>query len=255
MTNFFTALSAWREILTRVFADIPAQENASPAWLINPATRRRLKLDIYYPDAAIAIRFVGLTAKGQPRQSDWDVLEEEQRDQTRVEMCRQNGVELFLIEPLEETVKQLDELIRGLTRSGRKVVQGKRSDADKAAWHTRLTSARDRAEELRRRIERNPEQMLETLAASYRDHEVNAVPVDPEPLPMPAQSPAQRKLLSKLTVGMRVEHTKFGVGVITELNGNGDLATNPDATITILFDADQPRTFLVPLVADKLSPA
>lgn len=255
MTNFYTAISAWREMLARIFADIPGQENASPAWLINPATRRRLKLDCYYVDAGIAVRFVGLTAKGQPRQSDWDVLEEEQRDQTRVELCRQNGVELFLIEPLEEPAKQLDDIIRALTRSGRKLAQGNLSASQKATLHTRLTAARDQAEELRRRLARTPDQVMETLADSYRDRENGVVQIDPEPLPPPPQSPAQRKLLSKLTVGMRIAHTKFGPGVVTDLVGNGDLTSNPDATITILFDADQARTFSVPLVADKLAPA
>ena len=63
------AMNAWREILARIFDGFKAQDNVSPEWLINPATRRRLKLDRLYPDAGVAIRFAGLTAKGQ-RPSD-----------------------------------------------------------------------------------------------------------------------------------------------------------------------------------------
>lgn len=256
MTNFYTAISAWREMLARIFADIPGQENASPDWLVNPATRRRLKLDCYYPDAAIAFRFVGLTAKGQPRQSDWEVMEEEQRDQTRAELCRQNGVDLFLIEPLEDVVKQLDEVILALARSSRKTVHGPLSQAQKSALVARLGEARRRAEELRSRIARNPEQMVENLAAAYRDREAGGGSVDTAPLPLPTQSQAQRKLLGKLAVGMRVTHTRFGPGVITELGGNGNLADDPQATLTIHFDgAEAPRTFMAGLVADKLAPA
>ena len=56
--------------------------------------------------------------------------------------------------------------------------------------------------------------------------------------------------LPALKVGQRVQHTRFGPGVVTDLDGSGS-----EAKITILFDADQPRTFLASLVADKLSPA
>ncbi len=93
------AMNAWREVLSRIFEEFTAQDNISPDWLINPATRRRSKLDRYYPDAGVAIRFTGLTAKGQGRQSDRDALETEQRDQTRVELCRMNGVQLAIINP------------------------------------------------------------------------------------------------------------------------------------------------------------
>jgi hypothetical protein len=54
--------------------------------------------------------------------------------------------------------------------------------------------------------------------------------------------------LPPLEVGHRVQHIKFGAGVVTALNGSG-----VEATITILFDGDQERTFLAALVADKLS--
>ena len=95
----YVEMNAWREILARIFEGFTEQDNVSPAWLINPATKRRLKLDKYFPEATIAIRFIGLTAKGQGRQSDWEVQETEQRDQTRVELCRINGVQLVLIDP------------------------------------------------------------------------------------------------------------------------------------------------------------
>ena len=74
MLSTYFAMNAWREILARIFEDLPNQDNVSPDWLINPATKRRLKLDKYYPDIGIAFRFVGLTAKGQGRQSDWEVI-------------------------------------------------------------------------------------------------------------------------------------------------------------------------------------
>ena len=65
MANLYVALNSWREMLARILKDFTAQENVSPEWLVNPATKRRLKLDLYYPEASLAFRFVGLTAKGQ----------------------------------------------------------------------------------------------------------------------------------------------------------------------------------------------
>ena len=54
--------------------------------------------------------------------------------------------------------------------------------------------------------------------------------------------------MSTLSVGLRVYHDHFGAGVVTGLFGKGD-----EATISILFDGDQERTFLVTLVQEKLS--
>ncbi len=76
------------KFLLECLSALPPRDNVSPDWLVNPATRRKLKLDIYFVEAGVAVRFVGLTAKGQARQSDWEVLEAEQRDQTRAELCR-----------------------------------------------------------------------------------------------------------------------------------------------------------------------
>jgi hypothetical protein len=246
MDSIYGALNAWREILARTFTGFSAQENTSPPWLINPATRRRLKLDLYYPEAGVAVRFVGLTAKGQGRQSDWEVLEEEQRDQTRAELCQQNGVQLFLIEPLVDPVKQLDALIRLLSRAGRVLAQGARSAADKSRWQPQVSAARGRAEELRRLVARQPEQMMANLADGWRDREL-ALTLPPDPLP-PAPRPLSKTKALALAEGQRVAHVKYGPGVVTALAGAGD-----DAKVSILFDGDQERTFLLTLVHDKLA--
>ena len=112
MSGIYVAMNGWREILARVFDGFTAQPNVTPDWLVNPTTNRRLKLDLYYPEAGFAVRFIGLQAKGQRRQSDWEALEEQQREQSRVDLCRANDVQLLLIDPFEETVKQLDTMTR-----------------------------------------------------------------------------------------------------------------------------------------------
>jgi hypothetical protein len=223
------------------------QENVSPPWLINPATRRRLKLDCYYADAGVAVRFVGLKAKGQGRQSDWEALEEEQRDQTRTELCQANGVQLFLLDALEDPVKQLDTLIRLLSRAGRVLAQSERAVQEKMVWQPRVASARSEAEEIRRLVQRQPEQMMANLADRWRDRESSLTTVA-EPLPMPKPTGDATRLARHLQEGRRVAHVKFGSGVVTALTGTGD-----DARVSILFDGDQERTFLVNLIYDKLA--
>ena len=63
-------MMGWNEILARIFDGFTEQRNVSPPWLVNPATRRRLKLDLLFPDIGVAIRFAGIQAKGSRRKSD-----------------------------------------------------------------------------------------------------------------------------------------------------------------------------------------
>jgi hypothetical protein len=241
-------MNAWREIIARIFTDFEAQDNVSPAWLVNPATRRRLKLDKYFPDAGIAIRFTGLKAKGQKRQSDWEALETDQRDQTRSELCRINGVQLAVINPNEDPIKQLDALISTLSRSSRSLAQGDRSAADKNRWMPVLSEARSTAGELRARINKNPEQMIANLAESWRDRETGMVSaLEDDQSTQQTTAPVSAGNVDYQT-GLRVHHSYFGDGVITEMNGNGG-----ERMVEVLFDAEPQRTFLVSLVQDKMS--
>lgn len=243
MSGIYLAMNGWREILARVFDSFTVQPNVSPEWLVNPATGRRLKLDLYYPEAGFAVRFVGLKAKGQRRQSDWEALEEQQRDQNRVELCRLHGVQLLLVDPLEETLKQLDTMSRLLTRASRLLAQGDRPDAEKARWMPALAAARERVSALRSRIYKDPEQMMANLAEAWRDREL-AADTEPQPLPTPATTTLTA---ADLSTGQRVVHERFGPGVITALTGDG-----AEAMVSILFDAAEERTFLLALIQDKL---
>jgi hypothetical protein len=246
MLNTYTLINAWREMLARIFAGFPAQPNVSPEWLVNPATGRRLKLDLYYPDAAVAVRFVGLTAKGQPRQSDWDVAEEEQRDQTRAELCRRNGVYLCLVDSNEETIPQLDRLTRHLERAAVTAAQGKAPGKNGNVAATRLAAAHARAGQVRALVAKNSDQMLANLADSWRDREAGVVP-SPAPISRPAPTPAQKRAIAGLRPGQRVAHERFGPGLVLSLSGQG-----PDAKIAIRFEDGQERTFLLAYVEDKL---
>jgi hypothetical protein len=240
-------MNAWREILARIFAEFKVQDNVSPEWLVNPATRRRLKLDLYYPDAGVAIRFVGLTAKGQGRQSDWEVLETEQRDQTRAELCQLHGVQLVLIEPEEDAAKQVDSLVRTLSRASRTLAQGTRAAGEKQKWMPALSAARATATRLHQLIAKNPEQMMANLAESWRDREAGFATTRADVNSAPLPPPTPTRGTDNFAVGQRVRHERFGEGVITGVTLNG-----ADLTLAILFDGAQERTFLSSLVQGKL---
>lgn len=244
MIGLYISINAWREILARIYEDIPCQDNVSPEWLVNPATRRRLKLDKYYPDIGIAIRFVGITAKGQGRQSDWEAQETEQRDETREELCRANGVQLVLVDPDDgDPLKPLDALIRAQARASGQLTGSARSAADKQRWMPKLGAARQRAEELRARIAKAPEQALATLAEAWRDREAGIAAALAAP---PAAFKPVRSSL-KLSEGQRVRHERYGDGVVTALSG-----VDEQRKVVILFDGGAEKTFLLSLVQDKL---
>ena len=249
MNSIYLSISAWREILARTFAGYTEQDNVSPEWLVNPATNRKLKLDKFYPDAGIAVRFIGLTAKGQGRQSDWEALETEQRDQTRAELCRQNGVQLATIDPNEDIVKQVDTLLSIMARASRILAQSSRPDSYKMQWMPALASARDRAEKLRSALVKNPEQMLANLADGWREREAGvAVELSAATTAAgPKQVRSGAAVNFMLSPGQRVRHLKFGDGVVTRIDGNGE-----QATVVILFDAAEERSFMAGLLYDKL---
>ena len=239
----YTEMNAWREMLARIFEGFVEQDNVSPAWLVNPTTKRRLKLDKYYPDAGVAVRFIGLTAKGQRRQSDWEVAETEQRDETRIDLCRQHGVQLVLIDPADDPRKQLDHLLQALTRASRVLAQGAAATAHKQKWMPALHEARNRAHRLYSTLSKNSEQVMSTLSESWRDRETGLA-MDLQPAPAPLPLPSKQRLTYQ--VGQRVNHERFGAGTITQVSADGNLS--------ISFDGSQERTFAAVLVQDKLTP-
>jgi len=250
MSTTFLHMNAWREILARCFDGQEMQPNVSPEWLVNPATRRRLKLDYYFPGVDVAVRFTGLTAKGQGRRSDWEVLEDEQRDQTRVELCKAHGVQLAVVDPLDDPVKQMDGLLGVLSRASRVVAEGEKPrDAKKKAMNG-LAKIIKESTRIRTSLAQKPEQTLATLAESWRDREAGIATELQQASAQAAKNTNGAKAARKfrqLDVGQSIMHSHFGKGVITALDGEG-----AEMRISILFDGDRERTFLASLVADKL---
>ena len=251
MSSAYLSVNAWREIFARVFDDADLQSNVSPDWLINPATRRRLKLDYLCQSVGVAVRFSGLTGKGR-RRGDWEILEEEQRDQTRDELCRLRGVQLAVIDPFDDPVKQMDRFLMVLSRASRMTALDGRTNREKGVSMDALAAAVQSANQLRFTLSRNPEQTVATLAEAWRDREANIATSLQEAAAVKAPQPtrSQQQALAQIACGQRIVHTHFGDGVVTEVSREG-----VDKRIKILFDGDQERTFLASLLADKLEAA
>ncbi|MCS7220956.1 MAG: hypothetical protein RML36_02190 [Anaerolineae bacterium] len=242
------SMMAWREILARVFDGFARQEDVTPDWLVNPSTRRRLKLDVWYPEIGIAIRFVGLQGKRKGPISDEELLEEEQRDEIRAELCRQHGVYLVPISVLSERPGEaLRALSAALGQATRRMAQGDREPSEKLRLMPLLAKARRACEELIQRVHRQED--LALYAELWRDRETAMITsLQSQPTGGPGKVKYANAL--KYAEGMAVRHITFGPGTITAIVPEGD-----DARITVRFVTAGERTFLASLVTDKLIPA
>jgi hypothetical protein len=187
-----------------------------------------------------------LTARGQPRQSEWEALEEQQRDETRAELCRMNGVELFLLDvDHPQPHEQLLQLRTILSRLSRVLAQGRRADREKAAFMPRLAAARQRLDQVARRVRSTDD--LALYAELWRDREAGLVAASREPArPKPRMASKPRTYRP----GQTVRHAVFGEGTVTAVEGDAG-----DPRVTVLFvGEDRERTFLASLVRDKLAP-
>jgi len=233
----------WNEILARIFDKIETQRNVSPDWLKNPTTRRKLKLDILYPDIGIAVRFVGMQAKG--RKSDWEELEDSSRDEIRKELCRLNGVELILLTSFDPFPReQLSEINMALGSASRRIAKASRFRG-KAELMAQLASARDELSTIRRNV--NSLDELAPFAEAWRDRETRVI-ADTKPAPSTNGSSRKKAAARKLKAGQWVEHERFGRGMVTEVETKPD-----DVYLTINFVTEGQRQFMGSLVVDKLA--
>ena len=230
-TPVWVIANAWREILTRIFADIKTTTNASPEWLLNPVTNRRLKLDMLYPDIGVAVRIEGLT--GKQRRQRLSLEEEEQekiRRQARDEVCRVHNIELIVISLGNEPKAAFRAIDMALSRAGHQ--------AQNAGAARQISQARATAAGLARRI--FTERDLNLYADLWQDRQYQ-VPEPAAPKATPSEIPA-------FEVGMEVQHPAFGPGVIVSVTYGDD-----DTLLSVDFVTAGQKTLAASLVADKLS--
>ncbi|MCB0210420.1 MAG: hypothetical protein KDJ52_13870 [Anaerolineae bacterium] len=226
-------INAWREIFARIFEGVDTQFNITPDWLINPATKRRLKLDMVYTNLGVAVRFEGLRAKQQRRRLSLE--EEEQlrvRQDARVEVCQAHGIQLIVVNTATDKTGDIFQNIdTALSRANRILSDEK--------MRQMLKSCRLTASSLSHKITKPAD--LKIYAELWQDR-LYQVPessgddsVSNEPL--------------DLIVGMEVEHEKFGPGVVLSVTPD-----QGDTFVTIDFITAGQKVLAASLIGGKLSP-
>lgn len=234
-------VNGWREVLARIFDGFIVEYGLTPEWLVNPETNRRLKLDCFYPQIGVAVRFVGLegTARKQ-RKSDEEVLAEEAREQARAAVCRAHGVVLISIDPDGEPRAALRQIEMGLARAASQMALNSAvPHAEKQKLMPMLSQARRRAGEFVTRL--TVPEKLNIYAEMWWDRQANLA------AQAPARPTAQR--LPHFEVGMEVYHERFGPGRIVEMAAEGN-----ETKLTVDFVEAGVRNFYASLVAGKLTP-
>ncbi len=226
-------INAWREILARVFENVETKFNVSPEWLVNPATNRRLKLDMLYPKFGVAVRFEGLQSKQRRRRLS---LEEEAQQHTRnnarVKVCQAHKINLIVVDAAMDNPKTVFQKIDlMLSLAGQQV--------EDVTLSQKIRQARATASALSYRINRSGN--LKLYAELWEDRQYQ--------IPEPSQTPDPAKSVVSFTAGMAVEHNTFGPGLI--------LAVNPgdnDTLLTVDFISAGQKILAASLVGDKLRP-
>jgi hypothetical protein len=239
--------NGWREILARIFGSFDSKLNISPEWLINPATKRQLKLDLLYPEIGVAVRFEGGEVK--QRRSRLSLEEEEQfktRSDARLEVCRAHGIELILVDlAAEQPSLVFKEIDLALSRAKQrvqdmallpKISQARTTAANLAAQAVNYNKFKLYADLWQdRQYQTGP--ALATAASPLQGSESPSHKLSAQPQ-FPAFSP-----------GMEVEHTAFGPGVVIAINPSGN-----DTLLTVDFITAGQKTLAASLVGDKLRP-
>jgi hypothetical protein len=229
-------VNGWREVLARVFAGFDAEYGLTPEWLVNPDTHRRLKLDYFFRDISVAVRFTGLEGTDRRRpKSDDEVASEAQREQARAAVCKEHGVVLVSIDPDAEPRAGVRSLEMGLARASARLAQSSIAHARKQALMPRLSEARRRAGEFTLRL-KDP-RTLNLYAEMWRDRQADLAAQAPAVVP-----PARRR---SYRVGMSVEHERFGPGQITDVQPE-----EGDIKVTVDFVEAGVRSFYASLLDD-----
>jgi hypothetical protein len=235
--------NAWREILIRIFHGFTPQYDTTPDWLINPETKRRLKLDLLYPEIGVAIRFHGL--QGRERRQRPSLEEEQQqkvRDAARADLCEAHGISLVNIPVVGGEPKAiLRELNMALSNTSRRLAKSDLPHTEKGTLIEQVSQARSRLDDIARRVSRT--QDLKLYAELWRDRQYVEIPS--------TEPPSSNGKTLIYEPGMAVRHTAFGAGVVQAVQPDPG---RDDNLVTVRFADGAQKTFVASLVSDKLIP-
>ncbi|GAB4422798.1 MAG: hypothetical protein Kow0031_00910 [Anaerolineae bacterium] len=227
----YRVTNGWREILARIFDGFTAKPNVTPEWLVNPATNRRLKLDLLYPDIGVAVRFEGQQGQQRRRLSLEEEEQQRVRFDARVEVCWQHGIQLVVVDVVAgKAARVFQQLDTALSRAAEVAPTLRRQ----------IVAARRTASGLSLKIRSEDDLALYADLWTDRQYQL-AEPAGDTPPPAPAAE--------TFAPGAEVEHTHFGPGVVTAVQPSGN-----DTLISVDFVTAGQKTLAASLVAGKLRP-
>lgn len=209
--------SAWLEIIEQILGEFHAVDNATPDWLVDPETDRRLKVDKLYPELGIAIRFEGSLSTPQSAVlNEIDLMEKAARDEIRARLCHQAGIALMVVDADSDTPGEvLAEMRIALSAAARRIAQRRVTQEAKLSLLPRIASAKAACERILD-IVSAPEDLL-PFAKAWEDRqfgqEDEGAPVNYQP-------------------GMTVRHSEYGKGLVLRVVSEGEEA---EAQIVVQF--------------------
>ncbi|MGQ9585242.1 MAG: hypothetical protein ACUVXG_07570 [Anaerolineae bacterium] len=241
MQRNWSVVNAWREVLARIFDGVSQRENVTPSWLVNPGTKRHLKLDLLYPELGLAVRFRGLQGRRTRRLSEEEEALEVQREATRTELCRRAGVQLVTID-LEEGTPQdvFRDLRAALSAAAAALARSQEPHERKARLMEQIATSKKTCGYLSRRI--RDSEALAVYAELWEDRTYAA-------LAERSEETGSRLPKIRYREGMSVWHATFGQGKVLSVESEED-----ETYVTVHFESDKERRFAASLVQDKLLP-
>jgi len=137
--------SAWLEIIEQILGDFYVLDNATPDWLVDRETGRRLKVDRLYPELGLALRFKGSLGVARSAYPDEiELLEENVRDTLRARLCHRAGIALVVIDAESDAPGDaLNQLHTALSAAARRIAQREVAKEAKLSLLPRVASAKE----------------------------------------------------------------------------------------------------------------
>lgn len=227
--------SAWLEIIEQMLGGFHAVDNATPDWLVDAETGRRLKVDKLYPELGIAIRFKGSIAVPKSAALDeMDLMEEAARDETRARLCRQASIALVVIDADSDAPGEaLAEIRVSLNAASRRIAQRRVAREVKLSLLPRIASVRAVCARILDVVS-TPEALL-PFAKAWEDRQFG---------------PEEAEGTVDYQPGMSVRHAEYGKGLVLRVvPGEGKDA----AEIVVQFADGSMHTFSPDQASRELS--
>jgi len=217
--------SAWLEIIEQILGEFHAVDNATPDWLVDADTGRRLKVDKLYPELGMAIRFKGsISAPQSAALDEIDLMDAIARDEIRARLCHQAGIALVVINADSDAPdKPLADMHIALSAAARRIAQRRVAQEAKLSLLPRIASARAACQQLLGVVSA-PQDLL-PFAKAWEDRQFG-------------QEDSGASV--SYEQGMTVRHSAHGKGLVLHVVPKGE---ESDAQIVVQFSDGSIHTF------------